>query len=139
MTVEVVLAGRDPSGLAHLLASLLEANLDRDPRRVRLVRPAVVELDAADAGVVVTVRLRRGRVEVADGPANPGAHLRIRGGSHDLLALSSAPLLLGFPSPFRRSGRQVLGQVAGRRVRIAGMLRHPVALSRFARLLSVAR
>lgn len=138
MSVEVVVVDAMPNGLAEMLAGLLRANLDRHTKRSALLRPAVVELDAVDAGVIVTVRMRPGRIEIANGPANPSADLRVRAASRDLLALSAAPLLLGFPSPFRSGGSAVLRRVAGRRVRISGMVRHPGTLSRFARLLSVA-
>jgi hypothetical protein len=139
VTAIVVLADDEPGGFARMLAGLIEANLTRRPERSALLRPAIVELEAVDAGEVATVRLRPGRVEVAGGPANPGFHLRIRAPSRDLLELSSAPLLLGFPHVLNREGRSVLGGVVRRRVRVSGMLRHPVVLSRFARLLSVVR
>jgi hypothetical protein len=133
----VVLADAEPNGLASMLAALLEANLDRDPVRASAIRDSVVELRALDAGVTVTVRTRRGRIEVANGPANPTADLVIRASSRDLLDLAAAPLRLGFPDPFVPRGRAVLREIASRRVRVSGMLRHPVRLSRFARLLSV--
>jgi hypothetical protein len=135
VTPGVVLADAEPSGLARMLAGLLETNLARRSERAALLRPAVVEIDAADAGVVVTVRLEDGRVRVSNGPASR-PDLRIRASGHDLLALSAAPLRFGFPDPFRREGRAVLRRIASRQVRVSGMLRHPIALSRFARLLS---
>jgi hypothetical protein len=136
VTPEVVLADTEPNGLARLLAGLLEANLARRPERAALLRPAVVEVDAADAAVAVTVRLDRGRVRVSNGSAMPRPDLRVRASGHDLLALSAAPLRLGFPDPFRREGRVVLRRIASGQVRVSGMLRHPVVLSRFSRLLS---
>ena len=135
MTPEIVLPDADPSGLARMLAGLLETNLARRSERAALLRPAVVEIDAADAGVVVTVRLDDGRVKVSNGPASH-PDLRIRASGHDLLALSAAPLRFGFPDPLRPEGRALLRRIASRRVRVWGMLRHPIALSRFARLLS---
>jgi hypothetical protein len=136
VTPEVVLSEAEPSGLARMLAGLLETNLARRPDLTALLRPAVVEVDAADAGVVVTVRLESGRVRVSNGPATARPDLRIRASGHDLLALSAVPLRLGFPDPLRREGRAVLHQITSRQVRVWGMIRHPVTLSRFARLLS---
>ena len=136
MTPEVVLADAEPNGLARMLAGLLEANLARRPERAALLRPSIVEVHAADAGVAVTVRLDRGRVRVSNGSAKPRRDVRVRASGHDLLALSAAPLRLGFPDPFRREGRAVLRRIASGQVRVSGMLRHPVVLSRFSRLLS---
>jgi hypothetical protein len=134
----VVLADDEPNGLAGMLAGLIDANLARRPDRAALLRPAAVELEATDAGVSVTVRIRDGEVRIANGPANPGSGIRIRADGQELLALSAVPLLLGYPDPRRSEGRAVLGALARRRVRISGLLRHPIVLSRFARLLSVA-
>ncbi len=134
-TPEVVLADAEPNGLARMLAGLLEANLARRPERASLLRAAVVEVDAADAGVAVTVRLDGGRVRVSNGSA-PRPDVRVRASGHDLLALSAAPLRLGFPDPLRPEGRAVLRRIASRQVRVSGMFRHPVVLSRFSRLLS---
>ncbi|MEX2204037.1 MAG: hypothetical protein WD965_08095 [Actinomycetota bacterium] len=136
MTPEVVLADAEPNGLARMLAGLLEANLARRPERAALLRPAVVEVDAADAGVAVTVRLDGERVRVSNGIGGPRPDVRVRARGHDLLALSAAPLRFGFPDPFRREGRAVLGRIASGKVRVSGMVRHPMVLSRFSRLLS---
>jgi hypothetical protein len=138
VNVQVALADPEPNGLATMLAGLIGSNLDRNPQRARLLRGATVELEAVDAGVAATVRLRAGRVEVANGRAGPSLDLQIRAVSHDLLALAAAPLRLGFPDPLHAEGRAVLGRLVRRRVRISGLLLHPVVLSRFARLLSVA-
>lgn len=134
----VVLADPKPNGLAEMLAGLLDSNLARDPGRARLLHRAIVSLEALDAGVVVTLSLLPGRVRVANGAAEGRWDLRIRANAQDLLELSIAPLRFGLPDPLRRGGRSVLGGILARRVRISGMLRHPVVLARFARLLSVA-
>jgi hypothetical protein len=138
VNVHVALADPEPNGLAAMLAGLIGSNLDRNPRRAGLLRDCTVELEALDAGITATVRLRPGRVEVANGPGHLPRDLRIFAVSHDLLALAAAPLRLGLPDPLRAEGRAVLGHLVRRRVRISGLLRHPVVLSRFARLLSVA-
>jgi hypothetical protein len=134
----VVLADAEPSGLAQMLAGLIESNLARDPERRRLLRPTTVVLDAADAGVAVTVRLSPGRVAIANGETSSGADVRVRATAQDLLELANAPLRFGLPDPVRPAGRAVLRGIVARRVRVSGMVRHPAALARFARLLSVA-
>jgi hypothetical protein len=134
--VRVEVAGAEPSGLASMLASLLESNLARDPGRAAVVRRCLVELHALDAGVGVTVQTGAGRVRIADGPARGRPDLAIRASSKGLLDLAGAPLRLGLPDPLTPEGRAVLREIAARRVRVSGMLRHPVRLSRFARLLS---
>jgi hypothetical protein len=135
--VSVVLVDREPSGLATMLAGLIEQNLERDPSRRRLLHPVLVTITAPDAGVSVTLRIEPERVEVADG-ADPTAELAIRADSSCLLALTAAPLRFGLPDPLRPAGRAVLRDVLARRVRIRGMLVHPRVLARVSSLLSVA-
>jgi hypothetical protein len=129
----------EPNGLANLVGRLLEANLEGDPRRRRLLRPSVVGLDATDADVSVTVRLQPDRAEVANGGAGLGAHVIVEAHAQDLLDLAAAPLRLGLPDVLRRPGRSVVRRIVSRDVRVSGMFRHPVRMSRFLRLLSVAR
>jgi hypothetical protein len=138
VTAVIVLVDAVPTGLAEILAGLLGANLLRRPEREVLLRPAVIGIEAADAGVAITVRLTERRIEISNGAAIRGSDLRIRADGADLLALSASPLRLGLPDPLTGEGRAILRRVASGRVRISGMLRHPIVLSRFARLLSVS-
>jgi len=133
----VTVVGSESSGLATLLAELIEQNLSRDPDRRRLLLPCVTVLEASDAGVTVHVRVSGRGVRIGDGDV-ADAHLRIRGASERLLALTSAPLFLGLPDLARADGRAVVRDLLSRRMRIRGLLRHPVRLARFGSLLSVA-
>ena len=130
-------ADAEPNGLAELVGRLIEGNLERRPELRNLLRPAVVELSASDADVRATVVLSRGVVEISNGPPDRDPHLRVAARSDDLIELSTSPLRFGLPDAFDPRGRAVLGGIATRRVRVSGMVRHPLRLSRFTRLLSV--
>ena len=132
----VTLEGEEPSGLASMLADLLRANLAGDPSRDRMLRDLVATLEADDAGVVTTLHLSPGRAAVRDGAA-ARAHLRVRTSGEGLLALAAAPLRFGFPDPFTADGRSVVRQVLSGRLRIRGLLSHPVRAARLMKLLSV--
>ena len=133
MTVEY--ADPEPGGLAAMLGGLIEQNLERDPSRVRLLRPSVASISAPDAGVSVTIRLQPRRVVVSDGAGQ--AHVRITADSSKLLELTAVPLRFGLPDPFSAAGRAVLRDVLTRRVRIGGMVAHPRRMARLSMLLSV--
>jgi hypothetical protein len=135
VTVSVV--STEPSGLASMVAELIEQNLARDPERGRLLHPSVVVLDAPDADVTVFLRIAPGEVRVGDG-AVPDAHLSIRVDSGRLLDLTTAPLRFGLPDLVNAEGRAIVGDLLGRRLRIRGLLRHPLRLARLTKLLSVA-
>ena len=135
MTITVI--GGEPSGLASMVADLIEQNLARDPTRTALLRRSVAVLDAPDADVTVFLRIERDGVRVGDGDV-PDAHLRIRSDSGRLLDLTTAPLRAGLPDPLRPEGRAIVGDLLRRRIRIRGLLRHPLRLVRLTKLLSVA-
>ncbi|HEX4941420.1 MAG TPA: hypothetical protein VFW51_02715 [Actinomycetota bacterium] len=135
MTITVV--GGEPSGLASMVADLIEQNLARDPTRTALLRRSVAVLDATDADVTVFLRIARDGVRVGDGDV-PDAHLRIGSDSGRLLGLTTAPLRGGLPDPRRPEGRAIVGDLLRGRIRIRGLLRHPVRLVRLTRLLTVA-
>jgi hypothetical protein len=133
----IAVVGREPSGLASMVADLIEQNLARDPARRALLRKSVAVLEAPDADVTVFLRIERDGVRVGDGDV-PDAHLRIRSDSGRLLDLTTAPLRGGLPDPLRPEGRAIVGGLLRRRIRIRGLLRHPVRLARLTKLLSVA-
>lgn len=135
MTITVI--GGEPSGLASMVADLIEQNLARDPARTALLRRSVAVLDAPDADVTVYLRIEHGGVRVGDGDV-PDAHLHIRSDSRRLLDLTIAPLRGGLPDPLRPEGRAIVGDLLRRRIRIRGLLRHPLRLVRLTKLLSAA-
>lgn len=137
MKVRVEYLEQEPSGLASMLGGLIEANLQEDPGRADLLRPGVVGIVAEDAGVAVTIRLAPGRVTVADGLVGR-PQLLIRTDGETLTELSTVALRLGLPDALSPDGRAVLGKLRSGRLRVRGMLRHPVLLSRLNRLLSIA-
>jgi len=135
--VSVSLVGSEPSGLAWMLAELLRQNLERVPGRRALLRPTVAVLDVPDAEVTVFLRIDREGVRVGDGDV-PDAQLRVRADAERLLAMTNAPLRFGLPDAMRPEGRAILRDLLTRRVRIKGLLLHPIRLARLTTLLSVA-
>lgn len=131
----VVYADPVPSGLASMLGSLIEQNLARDPGRGRLLKPGVFTIEAPDAGAAVTLHVGSGGVRVKEG-VDPAALVRVRADSARLLAIAGAPLRFGLPDLLRPQGRAVVANILRRRVRIAGLLGHPVLVARLTTLLS---
>jgi hypothetical protein len=136
--VTITVMGAEPSGLASMVADLIEQNLARDPARRAILRHSVAVLDASpDADVMVFLRIEPDGVRIGDGDV-PDAHLRIRSDAGRLLELTTAPLRWGLPDLLRPEGRTILGDLLRRRIRIRGLLAHPVRLVRLTKLLSVA-
>ena len=130
-------ADAQPNGLAELVGRLIETNLAAEPDRRALLRDTILRLTASDAAIEATVTLSSAGVDVSNGPAGRRPHLVIAADAYDLIELAGAPLRFGFPDVLHPEGRSVIRRIATRRVRVSGMLRHPIRLSRFTRLLSV--
>ena len=131
-------ADAEPNGLADLVGRLIETNLEAEPDRRALLRDTVVLLTASDAATEATVAVSSSGVAVSNGPpAGRRPHLVIVSEAYDLIELAGAPLRFGFPDALHPRGRAVIRRIATRRVRVSGMLCHPIRLSRFTRLLSV--
>ena len=135
--MNITVVGLEPSGLASMVAELLQENLARDPARRGLLRPSVAVLDASDADVTIFLRIAPEEVRVGDGNV-PDADLSIRAPSGRLLDLTTAPLRFGLPDVLTPEGRTIVGALLGRRLHIRGLLRHPLRLARLTTLLSVA-
>lgn len=131
-------ADADPNGLASLVGGLIEGNIAMHPSRAELLRPARIDLTGRDAGVTVSLRMGDGKVDVANGPLSDRPHLSVEADSGALLDLARAPLRMGFPDAFHPDGRAVLRALLKGDLKVRGLLLHPLRLSRFSRLLSVA-
>jgi hypothetical protein len=133
--VSVTLGDPEPNGLASMLGALIEENLTRDPARRVLLRPGVVALVATDAAVGATLRIDHGTLGITNG-VGPHPQLEVRTDSHRLLDLAAVPLRLGLPDPLTPRGRAVIVALVGGQLRVRGLLRHPLLLTRLNRLLS---
>ena len=130
-------ADPEPNGLADLVGRLIETNLEADPDRRSLLHDTVVRLRASDAATEATITLSITGVAVSNGRVDRRPHLILVAEAYDLIELAGAPLRFGLPDALHPRGRAVIRRIATGRVRVSGMLRHPIRLSRFTRLLSV--
>ncbi len=126
----------EPNGLASMLGRLIEANLERNPARIRHLGRGCIAVRALDIGLATTLTMAPGRVSVSNG--NRGRpEVRVRGDSLTLLRLTDTPLRFGFPNLLSREGRALARKVLSGNLKIRGMLRHPLEVARLNRLLSV--
>ena len=130
-------ADAEPNGLADLVGRLIQTNLEAEPDRRCLLRDTVVRLTASDAAIEATITLSSAGVAVSNGRTGRRPHLVIAADAYDLIELAGAPLRFGFPDVMHPQGRSVIRRIATRRVRVSGMRRLPIRLSRFTRMLSV--
>ncbi len=130
--------GAGENGLANMVAELLRANVETSIRKraVFLRMKGSVGLIATDAEVKVTLVFNRGRCVVHDGILE-GTGVTVTADSDSILELSNVRLVGGLPFYFDKAGRAVVSKVFGGVIRIRGLLRHPVTLTRLGIVLSV--
>jgi hypothetical protein len=133
--VIVSFADPQPNGLATLLGTLIQQNLDRDPARARLLRPAVFVIAATDADVAATIQVALDHVTIANGE-DRAAPVVVRAPGRDLFELAATPVRFGLPDPATRSGRGVIASLASGRIRVRGIVLHWSAVRRLTMLLS---
>jgi len=129
-------ADDEPNGLAGMLGDLIRANLERHPGRASLLRASSVGIRASDIGLSVTLDLEPGRVTISNGLAKGRRDLTVRSDAATLIGLTAIPLRFGLPDLSSTRGREVVRALLEKRLKIDGMLSHPVALTRLTWLLS---
>ncbi|RME22972.1 MAG: hypothetical protein D6806_12065 [Deltaproteobacteria bacterium] len=126
------------NAFAEMLAGLLGQNIEQKPEKAEILRRmrGVVSIAAGDAGVRAFLAFDgRGCTIGSGGPAEP--KLSIRADSEKILGLATLKFLGPVPAPFEQATVQLLKDVLASRIKIEGMLRHPLMLLRLARLFSV--
>jgi len=124
----------EPAGITALIDGLVRQNLSRDPTR-RLRPRDVVTIEAADAGVAVSIRSSEGKILVTDG-RDPSARVVVSASSTKLLELAGAPLRFGLPDALSRDGRALIRDLLTRRIRVRGLIGHLGTVRRLTMLLS---
>jgi hypothetical protein len=105
-------------GIGASIYALVERGVGRHPLLASRIR-SEVELRFAEEFAPVRMTFSDQGVVVEDGPAQ-SPDLRVTGRLPDIVALTTAPLLGGWPNPALRRGRAALARLANGRVRIAG-------------------
>lgn len=126
----------DLDGLASIVADLIDGNLAEEPERERLLagRPWQVDVHIPEADSRFVLRLGEGRLRL--GMQSDGSpDLLITADGDTLIDLPATPLVAGVPDPRRAPARAVLAKIARRQLRVRGLIRHPVLLTRLLRLL----
>ncbi len=136
-SIELNTDARD-NGLAGMIRDLISQNLANHPEREKdlAALDGNIAIVARDIEVSLTLVCTRGSVVVHDGVRTP-CKLTIETDSDNILKLSTLKIKAGLPYYFDKTGREVLGLLFSGKLRIQGLLAHPVILTRITRLFSV--
>jgi hypothetical protein len=138
-TAEITVdSGARDNGLANMVADLIRANVESSPHKARVFSRLVgsVGLSATDAEVSLTLVFSRGSCVVLDGIA-AGVDTTVTTDSESILEMSNVNLVGGLPFLFDAAGRGIVKKAFRGTIKIRGLARHPVTLTRLAIVLSV--
>ncbi len=134
-----VSCSEDVDGLGSIVADLLSDNLGADASRAKLLRgkPWVVAISVPEAESTFRIILGNDEAAVAVVSAEDPV-LEITTDGDTLIGLPEVPLVVGLPSPFVGSGRELITKVLKGQLKIGGLLKHPIKVTRILRLLNTA-
>jgi hypothetical protein len=106
------------NGIGASIYALLDRGVARRPHVAAEIR-CEVELSFVEDFAPVRMEFSDTGIVVEDGPAHE-PDIVVTGRLPDIVAITTAPLLAGWPNPALRRGRAALARVADGRVRIQG-------------------
>jgi hypothetical protein len=129
--------GAEDAPLTGLLAELIEANLEEKPERIKDFNRLNIRvgIDATDANSRITLEFRTGKLVTHNGLADPA--MVIRAEIETLLLVTNLNIKFGIPWYFDKTGLEVIRKLLKGELAIKGMLRHPIALTRITKIMSV--
>ena len=139
MTTPVIVDEKaQENGMAVMMADLITQNMEQNPEKTKYFNKlkAVVAITAPDAEMKLTMIFNRGSCMVYDGIVGK-TDLHIVADSETLLSLSNVSMAAGLPNFFSESGREMLKNMFSGKLKIHGMVLHPVALIRLTNVFSI--
>jgi hypothetical protein len=137
----LVLEGEKPNGTARVLHTVLNEKLDEAPWKAKPVRALsnrTVRLLITDRDEWVDVVVGAdGTVDVRSGAPDTRPQVTVALDMKTLPVILGVPLWHNFPAVWQKGGKKLLSDLAGRRVRVRGLLSHPAIVIRVLQILGV--
>ncbi|HEX6388338.1 MAG TPA: hypothetical protein VFZ89_02800 [Solirubrobacteraceae bacterium] len=122
--------GAERHGLAVALREIVALNVRDRPLAARAYRrlDIVATVRLTDMALPLTLDFRRGRLTVHAGASPRPADVAIVTDARGLISFAEAPKLAGVPDLRTREGRLVVRRLLSGRLRLRGVVRHPLAM-----------
>jgi hypothetical protein len=137
----LVLEGDKPNGTARVLHTVLNEKLDEAPWKARSVKALsnrTVRLLITDRDEWVDVVVGpNGTVDVRSSRADTRPQVVVALDMKTLPVILGIPLWHKLPALLEKGGKKLLTDLAGRRVRVRGLLSHPAVVIRVLQILGV--
>jgi len=137
----LVLEGEKPNGTARILHTVLNEKLDEAPWKAKPVealsnRTVRLLITDRDEWVDVVVGAD-GKVDVRSSAPDTKPKVTVALDMKTLPVILGVPLWHNFPALWEKGGKKLLSDLAGRRVRVRGLLSHPAIVIRVLQILGV--
>ena len=137
----LVLEGEKPNGTARVLHTVLNEKLDEAPwkaKPVKALSKRTVRLLITDRDEWVDVVVGAdGAVDVRSDAADTKPEVTVALDMKTLPVILGVPLWHKLPAVWEKGGKKLLTDLAGRRVRVRGLLSHPAIVIRVLQILGV--
>jgi hypothetical protein len=123
---------------SYILSDLLTQNLAQHPNKMKVFKKleASVAIDLPDIEVTVTLFFQKGMLRLEKGMVGE-PELIIRTDSDKVMDLNTVSIRWGLPYYFDEAGRRVLKHMVTGKLKVKGLLSHPVKLTRLIKIMSV--
>jgi hypothetical protein len=130
--------GAKDVGLAEMLFNLLRQNLEQKSQKLSSFEAlhSNVVIVARDIDITVTLAFGNGELTIYNGIVGK-PDLKIIADHDAILDLSLINIFLGLPNYFDKAGRSILKKLLLGKLRIKGLLKHPLQLTHLTKLFSV--
>lgn len=128
----------EDGGMATMIADIIKGNMLEKPMRENDFNAlnGTIYMNAEDAEVDMTLAFDKGNLTVYNGKVGK-PHIGITTDSITMLDLANITIKFGLPWYLDATGRAVVGKLLTGKLKIKGLITHPIKLTRFTRLMSV--
>ena len=123
---------------SSIVQELLARNMERSETKYATYKKmrGTAVIDLSDIETAISLHFNKGSLTIEPG-ASQGAAILITTSSDRVMDLSALNIRWGLPYYFNQAGRNVLGLILSGKIRIKGLLTHPVLLTHLSIIMSV--
>jgi hypothetical protein len=138
MTEQLVVNNAEEVPFSGILTDVLNTNLEQKPQKLKTFNNlrAVIGINVTDVGKAVSLVFTGEKVTIEEG-IKEKPQVIITADSETIMGLNFVNIKWGLPYYFDEAGRNVIKLLLSGKLKIQGMLLHPVILTRLTKVMSV--
>lgn len=123
---------------SFMVQDLLTGNIEKSESKYATYKKmnGIAAIDLPDIETAISLHFNRGSLTIESG-VSPDAVVIVRTSSENVMDLNALNIRWGLPYYFDAAGRKVLNMIFSGKIKIKGLLTHPILLTRFTIIMSV--